>query len=210
MKKISSVYMNKNKCYDDDYYLKNHLNKINSIYGFFIEFYYRYLASYIFAKAARIEKSDKILDIGCGVGILVKQFNKLGFEAIGVDVNKPAIKNSIFPKKCLRVKTTARLNFSDNYFDLIVSREALEHIPPEKIDDCIKEWDRVSKGKMVHIIAVSERGISAINDPSHVNVQSENWWIKKFKQHGYKAMRKPRKLFFSPFGSSGYLMFIKD
>ena len=105
------------------------------------------------------------------------------------------------------VKTTAKLNYPKNHFDLVVSREVLEHIPKKDIDNCIREWDRISKGKMVHIIAVKERGACATDDPTHINVQTEKWWIKKFKKHGYKAIRQ-KKFFFSFFGSKGYLMLI--
>ena len=120
-----------------------------------------------------------------------------------------AIKNSVYPQKCFLVDTTAKLNYPDKYFDLVVSREVLEHISPQEIDTCITEWDRISKGKMVHIIAVRERGSSSIDDPTHLNVQDEPWWIEKFKTYGYKAIRKPKRFFFSPFGNSGYFLFIK-
>ena len=154
--------------------------------------------------------ANRILDVGCGVGILVEQFNKLGYQAIGIDVNEEAIKSSISPKNCLLVQTAAKLPYPDNYFNLVVSREVLEYISASNIDACIDEWDRVSQGKMIHIIAVKERGPSALDDPMHVNVQTEKWWIEKFKQHGYRAIRKPQKLFFSHFGSKGYLMFVKS
>jgi ubiquinone/menaquinone biosynthesis C-methylase UbiE len=202
--------MNKNDKYDESYYYNNHIKWLNSFFGFFVKLYYRYIASYIMAKAAKIKKGNKILDIGCGVGILVQQFNKLGYQATGVDVNKEAIQNSISPKNCFLVQTTAELNYPKQYFDLIVSREVLEHIPVEDIDACIKEWDRVSKGQMIHIIAVKERGPSAIDDPTHINVQNEKWWIDKFGEYGYIAIKKPKKIFFSPFGSEGYFMFIKN
>ena len=210
LKKISTFYMNKDEKYDKSYYLNNHLRKINSFFGFFIKRYYGYIATYIMANPAKIKNNDKVLDIGCGVGILVEQFNKNGYRAIGVDVNEEAIRNSISPDNCFLVKTTAKLNYPDNYFDLVVSREVLEHIPSNQIDACINEWGRVSKGKMIHIIAVEERGPSAIDDPAHVNVQTEKWWINKFKKHGYRTIKKPKKLFFSPFGNQGYLMCIKD
>jgi hypothetical protein len=35
------------------------------------------------------------------------------------------------------------------------AREVLEHINPAVIDRCIDEWDRVGKGRRVHIIAVT-------------------------------------------------------
>ncbi len=208
--KISKHYMNKHDKYDKDYYLKNHISALKSPFGFLVKLYYRYIASYIMAGPANLKKGDKVLDIGCGVGILIEQFNSLGFKGEGVDVNKQAIKNSIYPSRCSLVESTGKLKFSDNYFDLVVSREVLEHIPEKNIDQCIKEWDRVSNGKMVHIIAVSERGPSAVDDPAHINVKSVNWWINKFKKNGYKAIRQPQKLFLSPFGKQGYLMFIKE
>lgn len=209
LKNISRFYMNKNDRYDESYFINNHLRWLNSIFGFLIRLYYRYLASYIMAKAAKLKKNDRVLDIGCGVGILVEQFNKLGYQAVGVDVSEEAIKNSIYPSSCRLVETTAKLDYPNNHFDLVVSREVLEHIPISQIDACIDEWDRVSKGKMIHIIAVRERGPSALDDPTHVNLQSEQWWVEKFMEHGYEARRKPQKFFFSPFGSDGYFLFIR-
>jgi cyclopropane fatty-acyl-phospholipid synthase-like methyltransferase len=208
--KISPLYMNQEKTYDEAYFLANHLRKLRSWRGYFVRRYYRYVASYAMAGAAKLHPHAKVLDIGCGVGILVQQFIKLGYQAKGVDVSQAAIANSIIPQHCSLVATTAKLDYPDQYFDLVVSREVLEHIPAEDIDACIDERDRVSKGKMVHIIAVRERGTSAINDPTHVNVQAEQRWITTFAKHQYKAIRQPRKCFFSPFGNKGYLMFTKD
>jgi hypothetical protein len=62
---------------------------------------------------------------------------------------------------------------------------------------------------MIHLIAVKERGKSATEDPCHVNVQTENWWIDKFKQYNYSAIRRPNKYFINLYGSMGYLMFVK-
>ncbi len=210
LNKVSETYRNENEEYDESYYFENHVKFLNSPFSFFVKLYYRYIASFIMAGAANIKKKDKVLDIGCGVGTLVEQFNKLDYKAVGIDVNKKAIENSIYSKECSLVKTTGDLDFPDDYFDLVVSREVLEHIPLNKIDDCIKEWDRVSKGKMVHLIAVKERGDSALNDPAHVNVQTEDWWVDKFKEHGYKTIKHPQRPFLSPFGNQGYLMFIKE
>jgi len=210
--RISAIYANKNKRYDRSYFFNNHIRWLNLFRGFFVKQYYRYIASYIMVKAAGggLKKNDKILDIGCGVGILVEQFNKLGYQAVGVDISEEAIKNSICPKNCFLAQTTAKLPYPDNYFNLVVSREVLEHIPVDQIDACIKEWDRVSVGKMIHIIAVKERGPAAIDDVTHVNVQSEDWWEKKFAEHNYRTIRRPQKFFFSHFGNKGYLMFIRE
>lgn len=209
-KKISPLYMNRGGEYDKSYFNNNHLKRINSWYKPYVELYYRYVASYCMSRAANLPEKGKVLDIGCGVGMLVSQYKKLGYNAIGVDVNKAAISSSVCIENCFWVQTTAVLNYPNNTFDLICSREVLEHIPAGEIDACIKEWDRVGKGVMVHIIAVSERGASSIDDPAHINVKSEQWWIDKFQEHGYRAIKNPKKFFFSPFGSSGYFMMIKN
>ncbi|NMB56778.1 class I SAM-dependent methyltransferase, partial [Candidatus Beckwithbacteria bacterium] len=104
-KLLSPLYMNKKTTYEDEYYLFNHVNRLNSFYGFFIKPYYRYLASYILTKPTKIKKGAKILDIGCGVGILTQQLNQIGFDTNGVDVNPSAIKHSLYPSKCKLVKT---------------------------------------------------------------------------------------------------------
>lgn len=206
LKGISPLYMNKETVYTDEYFEQNHLKRLNSWYGPVVKQYYRYIAEVCMAEPALLQRGASVLDIGCGVGTLVQQFNRLGYRAIGVDVNEAAIRHSLEPQHCQLVESTAQLPYPDKYFDLVVSREVLEHIPAEAIDDCIDEWDRVSNGKMVHIIAVTERGKSATEDPTHINVQSEDWWANKFQQFGYNTIKTPSPYFVSVFGPKGYLM----
>lgn len=210
LKGVSPLYMNREAVYTEDYFIQNHLKRLNSWYGPLVRKYYRYIAEECMAKPAGLQRGAQILDIGCGVGILVQQFNGLGYNATGVDVNEAAIRNSLELQHCQLVESTAQLPYPDKYFDLVVSREVLEHIPEEAIDGCIQEWDRVSNSKMVHIIAVTERGRSATEDPTHINVQSEDWWVNKFQQFGYQATRNPSPYFVSVFGPKGYIMFEKQ
>lgn len=207
---LGPLIMNKKNDYEETYFLRNHLRWLRSPLGQIFRLYYIYVAKYAMADVVSLPKGSRILDIGCGVGTLVDSFHKLGYKATGVDVNSQAITNNIAKKHCLLVKNTNKLDFNNRYFNLVVSREVLEHIPLKDIDSCITEWDRVSRGQMVHIIAVKERGPSAENDPAHCNVQTEQWWVNKFKKHGYSAQLQPFKWFLSPFGSKGYIRFTKN
>jgi len=41
-------------------------------------------------------------------------------------------------------------------------------------------------------------------------VQSEDWWVEKFRDHGYNVIKRPSKLYYYLYGNSGYLMVTKD
>jgi 2-polyprenyl-3-methyl-5-hydroxy-6-metoxy-1,4-benzoquinol methylase len=208
LRRISSIYMNKVNHYGSEYYA-HYIKHANAWYGFVMKSYYRYVADQCMIKPMNIPPKSRVLDIGCGVGLLVEQFTQLGYDTAGVDVHSAAIELSVCPERCFLATTTAQLNFPDRYFDLIVSREVLEHIPISDIDECIKEWNRIGNGKMVHFIAVTERGYSAMQDPTHVNIQTEAWWAEKFRSHGHKVLQ-PTNIPFSPFGTWGYLIMGAD
>lgn len=205
LRRYSSTYMNRMDHYGHEYFA-HYIRHANAWYGFVMRRYYHYVASQYMAMAEPlgIRPGDRVLDIGCGVGLLVEQFGKLGYEAIGVDVHKTAIDLSVCPRRCSLVTSTAQLNYPDGYFDLVVSREVLEHISGIEIDACISEWRRIGKGAMVHVIAVAERGYSATQDPTHINVRPQAWWIDKFRSHGYSVIGAATTPW-SPFGSWGCL-----
>ncbi len=69
----------------------------------------------------------KVLDIGCGTGVLLESLAKLGFEVSGIDAN-PAVlehlKESDFDVKGGRFEEGI---YPDETFDLIVCRSVLDH-----------------------------------------------------------------------------------
>ena len=72
---------------------------------------------------AYIQKNDVVLDFGCGGGFLLKELACK--ERWGTDINPEALitasKNGIKTKSSLS-------EFSENYFDVIMSNHALEHV----------------------------------------------------------------------------------
>lgn len=202
---LSSVRLNRVDNYEAPYFVP-YLRHANTWYGFVLKSYYSSLAYHCMIRPTHLPPGSRVLDIGCGIGLLAGQFSRLGYEVAGVDVHKAAIELSIYPDHCYLVNRTSQLDYPDEYFDLVVSREVLEHIPASDIDNCIKEWNRVGKGVMVHIIAVAERGKRATLDPTHINVQPEQWWVDKFERYGYQVMGESARTIFSPFDTSGYLV----
>ena len=202
---LESLYTGNIQGYGDAYFRRNHLRLLRSPLGFLPRRYLRYVARTCMIGEASNPRRWKVLDVGCGVGTLVSEMAAMGYDVTGIDVEEAAIRHSLAPSRCRLVADSGRLDFPDATFDLVVSREVLEHIEACEIDRCIDEWDRVGKGRMVHIVAVSERGRSALADPTHVNVRPEHWWTDTFRRHGY-ARRDCPGVFHSQYGSSGYFV----
>lgn len=206
---LENLYTGHIQDYGDEYYQKNHLRIQRSPLNFAVRRYMRYVARTCMLGESVKPRGWKVLDVGCGVGTLVGEMARMGHEAVGIDVNEAAIRNSVARAHCHLVADSGKLDYPDGYFDLVVSREVLEHIDASQIDRCIDEWDRVGRGRMVHIIAVTERGQSAYDDPTHVNVRPESWWEATFRGHGYVRKHAPG-VFYSLYGTTGYFVLDKE
>lgn len=71
-----------------------------------------------------------ILDVGCGVGLMVQRFNRLGYQAHGVDLESMA---GEWPEDSLQNYTVVQaepfmLPFQDDHFDFIYSLGVIEHV----------------------------------------------------------------------------------
>ena len=85
-------------------------------------------------KRLKIEKNQKILELGCGRGEFLNEFVNYGLDGYGVDLSDYCKK--FFPN--LKFKKTdlanERLPFDDNFFDIIYSKSIIEHFYyPEKV-----------------------------------------------------------------------------
>ncbi len=84
------------------------------------------------AVASKAGQHGKVLDVGCGNGIISIQLGKLGFNVTGIDVSDKTIetarKNNPFPNVQFRVQSAEQLVASGELFDVIVCSEVLEHL----------------------------------------------------------------------------------
>lgn len=104
---------------------------------------------------------DRILDVGCGKGHLVKALGELGVDSVGIDLNPNAAEVAVVPR--VKTMSATHLDFEDGAFDSVVSFHAIEHIPP--IEEVLREMSRVVKpGGKVLLVYPAEpiRGLYAI------------------------------------------------
>ena len=82
---------------------------------------------------------DRLLDVGCGKGHLVKALLDLGVDAHGIDLNPQAAEVAIVPR--VRTMSATSLEFDDATFDSVVSFHAIEHIA--LVEEALAEIARV-------------------------------------------------------------------
>jgi len=136
------------------------------------------------------EKKDKILEIGCGSGELMRFFQEEGYSICGVDVNLQAIRHC--QKQNLLASHQDAISFlkqNENTYNGIICSHLIEHIYYNDIDIfiecCYKSL--LQKGILIIITPnVHHLGGSASfwNDPSHIRpftVASLQKLLKKFE-----------------------------
>lgn len=124
----------------------------------------RYVQYYYLLNDAEFKKhkGDKILEIGCGVGMDSLEYAKGGAFVYGIDITKSAIKltkerfklNNL--KGNFKVMNAENLTFKDDTFDFVYSFGVLHHTP--NIEKAINEIGRVLKQEGTAIIWLYAKG----------------------------------------------------
>lgn len=70
----------------------------------------------------------RILDVGCGAGKLLRVAQSVGFECHGAEPSKEA-REILLNNGCRAYPSIDEVNVPENYFDIIVFNQSLEHIP---------------------------------------------------------------------------------
>jgi ubiquinone/menaquinone biosynthesis C-methylase UbiE len=115
----------------------------------------------------------RILDIGCGMGALVRALLKQGADAYGVDVSSVAIDHcSSFMPSRFHVASVLALPFPDDSFDTLVSTDCLEHLTPEHAALALKEMHRVCRRSLFLYVATEPDR----DGHWHLTVKKRGWW----------------------------------
>lgn len=84
--------------------------------------------------------SSKILDVGCGKGLIAKNLSKYCKEIISIDVEDKRLDREGYKFELVKDE---RLPFKDNSFDVIISNQVIEHVNNQDVH--IYEIHRVLK-----------------------------------------------------------------
>jgi len=130
-------------------------------------------------KHFNLSKGQKVLDVGCAKGFLVKDLLDLGIDAIGADISSYAIENSLPEiKNRLFLQSADNLKFPDNEFDAVISINTIHNLDRDNCKKSILEMMRVVKNKKNIFIQVD----SYENEKQKKIFES---WVLTAKFYGY-------------------------
>ena len=98
-----------------------------------------------FIQYYKLKPGDRVLDVGCAKGYLVKDFADKEIDVYGIDISEYAIKNchpNINSRVC--VGNALSLPYPDNSFKLVISINTLHNLKKTQCSKAIREIMRVS------------------------------------------------------------------
>ena len=70
----------------------------------------------------------RILDVGCGLGMYVRKMRHFSPDVHGVDIDPERVAKASQDLPNIQVAPAEKLPFPDDYFDVILSHEVIEHV----------------------------------------------------------------------------------
>lgn len=130
--------------------------------------------------AGMVGYGDTIIDIGCGDGATARALTDMGYLTFALDITTEQVRG-IHPAR-VYCDPAWNTGLFDNVVDWVVSTDVLEHIPPEKVDDTIRELYRIGRKGQIHQIATF-RGHTYLGHDVHLSVHPIEWWRAKFMEY---------------------------
>ena len=140
-------------------------------------------AAELVPEVLRLTSARSVIDLGCGTGEWLAEFRKRGIaDVLGVDgdyVDRATLKipPALFQAHDLRTKLSV-----SRTFDLAVSVETAEHLPPERADGFVA--DLAALAPMVLFSAA----IPGQGGTEHLNEQWPEYWATRFRAHSFVAL----------------------
>jgi len=137
-----------------------------------------------------LKPGDRVLDIGCAKGFLVKDLLSEGMDAYGLDISEYALMNCE-PETIGRIHLGSgdSLPFPDNSFDCVLSLNTIHNFSRERAITAMREIQRLSGGKaFVQVDSYRTPEQKEIFESWVLTAEFHDYpdeWIRLFDEAGY-------------------------
>jgi GT2 family glycosyltransferase len=121
---------------------------------------------------------QRVLDAGCAMGLLVEALRDRNVEAYGIDISDYAISQVAGSAKPYCRVGSITEPFGER-FDLIVTMEVVEHMPPDQADLAIANMCAHSESVLFSSTPLD------FKEATHINVRTIEAWVAQFARHGF-------------------------
>ena len=144
-----------------------------------------------------LQPGDKILEIGCGIGTIVFELMKQGYDARGTDISQVAIEYGRGKYEGIRldVQSAEELAFDNEAFDVVLSFDLFEHIA--RIDQHVSEVGRVLKPGGYYLLQTPNKWSNTIFETLahktlkwrriHPSLHTPGQLRRRLAKHGFEA-----------------------
>lgn len=195
-KKINEIIEDKKRSEDDKWYelYKIDIEEFNKPDDYFI-YKLKYKKKFI-QKIKKYAKNKKVIETGCGTGLMAGYLQKIGLEVTALDLSQKVLdyakeiatnSNVICPCK-YEQGDILKLKYKDDTFDVSYSNGVLEHFDDQDIVKTLKEQMRISK----YVIFGIPSTYFNINEKMLGNERSltKKEWSKLIKKANGKIIEK--------------------
>ena len=139
-----------------------------------------------------LKPGDRLLDVGCAKGFLVKDLLDLGIDAYGIDISEYALMHCE-PEVVgrLHLGSAEALPFPDNGFDVVTSINTAHNLPYDRCVKSLHEMERLAPGKgFVQVDSYRTPEQKALFESWVLTAMHHDYpdgWLRLFREAGYSG-----------------------
>ena len=149
-------------------------------------------------------RPKKVVDFGCGCGIYLREFERLGAEVFGVDGSPAAQRNLAIDQKKFRLADLTKSVSLLEHYDCAICFEVAEHIPTRVSETLV---DNVTRGSDLVVFSSAHKGQGGHD---HINEQDPQFWVTLFQKKGFEFLAEDTKKMRKALGDAGAIFWLVD
>lgn len=113
------------------------------------------------------------IDIGCGLGLLIDEWNNIGIDACGVDISTNSVSSGLVNSHKVVYACLWEMEW-DRVFDFGICTDVMEHIPQHKVGEVLR---RIGYCCREVLFKIAHEPNELGGEVLHLTLQPYQWWI---------------------------------